>query len=113
MGKEDVEEKVVKIIKFYEDLKSSKPGEFILIKGRLELVINPNREYLKRFNYSLDDMYTLSVEGNFLVQNHYDNYSGNDKSHLEPFMKTSCRKDSDIPLGAELRKVATLGGLIL
>jgi hypothetical protein len=109
----DNESKIVKMIKSYEDLKNSKPGEFILIRGRTELVIDSKSKYLEESKYLPNHIYTLSVEGDFLVQNHYFNYSGNDKSYLDPFMKTSCRKKSGIPLGGELAKVATLGGWVL
>jgi hypothetical protein len=104
-------EKKFKLIKDYEDLKSSKVGELILINGRTELVINA-KPHLSRFRYNKDKIYTVSIEGNYVVQNHYDKYSGNDKIHLEPFMKTSCKLHSDTALESVLSGIAELGGLL-
>jgi hypothetical protein len=104
-------EKKVKIIKNYEDLKNSKPGEFILIKGRSEIVITTS-PHLSRFDFNDSKIYTVSVEGNYVIQNHYDNYNGNDEIHLEPFMKTSCRIDSDTALENNLSGIARVGGLL-
>jgi hypothetical protein len=104
---------VVKEIKSYKELKESKPGEIISINGRRELLIDSGNAHIARFNYNPDKIYTISFEGNYVVQNHYDNYVGNDNIHLEPFMKTSCRIDSDTALENELCIIAKQGGLEL
>jgi len=103
--------KPIKIIKSYKELKESKAGELILINGIGQLVIDSNSEHLKRFGYNLDKIYTLSVEGEYFVQNHYDKFAEGSDDDLNPFMKTSCRKHSDTGLESCLYDLAKQGGL--
>jgi hypothetical protein len=103
-----------KIIQSYDDLKNSKPGEFILIKGRTELVLNPKDEDVKEFEYNPDSIITISLERDYVVKNHYTLALDNAFSHklLDPFTKISCKQGSGTGLEYCLSKIAKKGGLL-
>jgi hypothetical protein len=105
--------KLIKIIKSYKELKESKAGELILVNGVGQLVIDPHSEYLKRFSFDSNKIiYTLSLEGDFFVQNHYEKFAEGSDDDLKPFMKTSCKKDSNTSLADVLYLLAKKEGLL-
>ncbi len=109
MGKES---KIVKVIKSYEDLRNSKPGDFILINGRIELIIAGEPDLNTQEDYQFTTK-SVSIEGKYIAQNVYnDNYNRKSKSPLEPFMKKLYNLDLDDPSKNNLLGIAKLGGLL-
>ncbi|MFA5953646.1 MAG: hypothetical protein WC812_03570 [Candidatus Pacearchaeota archaeon] len=115
--------KSLKIISNYSELRNVCIGEFISVLGRgLEFVFNPillnpnSEEYKNRHQ----NIYTLSLEGNFLVENEYVIYLDNpepdwEKEYLNPKKKHSfylCPKESMSGELTELYNLAREGGLI-
>jgi len=104
--------RLIRTIKNYKDLRDSKSGEFILINGRSEMRIDSDSEHIKKFNYNINKIYTLSLEGNYIVQNHYESIINRDDFLLEPFMKISCQINSGCALENWLYDIAKKGGLL-
>lgn len=101
-----------RVIQSHKDLVNSKKGDFILIDGRNELVVNLNDKDFQHLKVSLDSIITLSSEGNYLVLNHYyskyvqNSISNDDSSYLEPFIKNYCKKGSFNNLDGALQELA-------
>ena len=114
--------KSVKVIKSYEDLKNSKPWDFLLINGMTEMVIGESNDYLKeanhqnltiQVNYNRNSKYTVSLEGDYIVQNSYSlSNSSKRKDKLKPYMRISFRKNFGSPLEKGLSAIAKEGGLL-
>jgi len=104
----------IKIIKSYENLKSCSSWELVLIKGRTELVIgSSNMDLIKVDGVNHETLaYTLSLEGDYIVQNNYSSYNKNGKRVIAPTMKISFKIGADNPLERRLLGMAKHGELL-
>jgi hypothetical protein len=103
----------VKGIKTYSGLKKSNPWDLILINGRTELKVGSSLLFENApMDFDENKIYTLSLEGEFIVQNNYTNYDKKDRTHLTPVMKTSYKIGSYNNLGNKLLEIAVKGGLL-
>lgn len=103
--------KEVEKIDVYSDLKKVFVGDLISIKGKTpEIVINPLEEF-KNYRFSKDkeykksDIYTIGIEGPFLVQNQYTKYKSDSDEFLIPYFKISCKIGSSTSLENALSKI--------
>ncbi len=94
-------------IRSYADLKGCEGGKVISINGRTEVIIDPFAAHLHKFGSPKARIYTVSMEGDWVVQNYYCGES------LEPFMKTCCKIGCGTGLEYSLFKIAEKGGLIM
>lgn len=102
----------IKIIKSYKDLKFCGEGQFISINGRKEVIIDPFSSKLREAAFPNAEVYTLSLEGDYLVYNLYNGERSSDFENLEPFRKACCRRESGDYLEILLLENAFEKGLI-